>query len=110
MPDITIVKKPKNEKNLAEGDKLEPDTGRRTEVNPGDTVKFMRGPGVLALTIKFTDRSPFGAGKETVKYDTPLRVAVAVDADPTRNLYTYSCISDGLSSDDGGEMEVANPK
>ena len=40
-------------------------------------------------------------------YNQPLEVTVAVDADPTRNVYKYSCATaDGLSSENGGEMEI----
>jgi hypothetical protein len=93
MPDITIVKKPNDPNDPRKGDKLEPDTGRRTKVKAGDNVTFRRA-------------SPFGAGKETVAYDTPLPITVAFDANPQRNVYKYSCRGGGLSSEDGGEVEI----
>jgi len=107
MPDITIVMKPRDVNDLAKGMKLEPATGRRTQVKSGELVTFRIGPNVQALQIQFSGPSPFGEGHETVLYGQPLAVAVSFDtADPQRNLFVYSCISTNASSDDGGEMEV----
>jgi|RhiMetdeSRZDD1v2_1073273.scaffolds.fasta_scaffold78332_3 hypothetical protein len=107
MPDITIVKKLKDEKNPASGHKLEPKAGRRTEVRAGETVTFTRGDGVEGLNIRFSDRSPFIDGNTTVSYDESHQVVPAVDPNPQRNRYEYSCeTSDGISSEDGGEMIV----
>ena len=106
MADITIVKKLKDQNDPGKGHKLEPETGKRTTVKAGDNVTFRRGQGVLALSIEFSEKSPFGADKKTVDYDTPIPVTVAVDPDPQRNLYKYSCRASGLSTDDGGEMEI----
>jgi len=108
MPDIMIVKKLKDPKDPTQGHKLEPIAGRRTRVKTGELVTFKADPNLLDLHIEFTDRSPFGDGKEVVIYNTTLPVVVAVDTDPKRNVYSYSCTASGETSDDGGEMEVAN--
>lgn len=112
MADITIAKKLKDKDNPSKGHKLEPTTGRHTDVKAGEIVTFRMDPGagVAGLRITFTDRSPFGADKKTVNYGQALPVTVDVDADRKKNIYEYSCETvDGLLSENGGEMEVIRP-
>jgi hypothetical protein len=109
MPDITIVKTLRDQTNPSKGHHLEPAGGKLTRVTPGEIVTFRLGDGVLGLTIEFTGATPFG-GHGPVNYDQPMKITAAVDADSLRNFYKYSCrTSDGLSSTDGGEMEVVRP-
>jgi len=110
--DIKIAKKLKDDNDPSKGHKLEPSEGRRTPVKPRELVTFTMDPnaGVAGLSITFTDRSPFGAEHKAVKYGNSHVVTAAFDADGTRNIYTYSCeTADGLSSENGGEMEVIRP-
>jgi len=108
MSDILIVKKLKDPKDPKQGHTLEPIAGRRTTVKTGELVTFKKDPDLFDLHIEFTDRSPFGDGMKVVTYNTTLPVVVVVDADPNRNVYSYSCTASGVTSDNGGEMEVAN--
>jgi hypothetical protein len=109
MPDITIVKKLRDQTNPSKGHHLEPAGGKLTRVTPGEIVTFRLGDGVLGLTIEFAGASPFG-GNGPFNYNQAITVTAAVDANSQRNFYKYSCrTSDGLSSTDGGEMEVVRP-
>ena len=104
---ITIVKKLKDPKNASAGYVLQPDTGLPAEVKTGDLVTFLLGDGVSGLSITFTERSPFGAARKTVRYNQPLEVTEAHD--PKQPRFKYSCrTADGLSTDDGGEVEIVH--
>jgi hypothetical protein len=107
LMNITIVKKQKDPKNPAAGHLLQPDTGLPARVKTGDLVTFLLGEGVNGLSITFGERSPFGAARMTVVYDQPLEVTEAHD--PKQPRYKYSCrTADGISTDDGGEVEIVH--
>jgi hypothetical protein len=96
------------------GNHIEPETGFRTPLSPGSTVRFTLPPGAQGLTIKFTGKSPFGgADNQEVQYGAPLTISRPFDqSDPSANVYSYSCT---VTIDDeelrspgpsGGEIEI----
>ena len=104
MREIKIVRK---------GDHVEPQEGRRTLVNEGDTVVFTLPPGATGATIRFPGRTPFAT--QEVAYGAATPLAVVVQAAPAQNRYPFVCEmtigGQTLRSEppNGGEMEVIKP-
>ena len=104
MREIKIVRK---------GDHVEPQEGRRTLVNEGDTVVFTLPPGATGATIRFPGPTPFAT--QEVAYGAATPLAVVAHAAPARNRYPFVCEmtigGQTLRSEppNGGEMEVIKP-
>jgi hypothetical protein len=105
--EIKIVRKSNN--------RIEPENDFRAKVGEKDIVTFTTERGVVGLTITFVGESPFGPGKQTVKYNTALPLAVTFDGPAKSKVFKFKCEIevDGKrvtgNSDAGGEMEVIRP-
>ena len=107
---IKIVRKSNN--------RIEPENDFRVKVGVKDTVTFttdQNDPSVVGLSITFVGDTPFGAGKQTVRYNTPLPLAVTFDGPATSKVFRFKCEINvngtpvTSSGEAGGEMEVVRP-
>ena len=100
-------------KIVRNGDHVEPQEGRRTLVNEGETVVFTLPPGATGAMIRFPGPTPFAT--QDVAYGAPTPLAAVVHSARAKNLYPFVCeITIGgqtLRSEppNGGEMEVIKP-
>jgi hypothetical protein len=93
--------------------KLQPATGPRNKVKPGESVTFTAGAGAQGLVIEFSGASPFGDSPAHRKftYGVTQTIQKPFDEAPgASNVYVYVCkgAADAAPTNpgDGGEVEV----